>query len=60
MHEVDAVKGLKIGGCPALSWSEMWRMLDACADGYREDPATGRVRDCRAPSSSSAAAPAAA
>eukprot|EP00965_Chrysotila_dentata_P045829 1523240-Pleurochrysis_carterae.AAC.1 len=42
MHEVDSVKKLKIGGCPAVPWSEMWQMLDGRADGYREDPATGR------------------
>eukprot|EP00965_Chrysotila_dentata_P060539 2006567-Pleurochrysis_carterae.AAC.1 len=25
LHDMDAVKGLKRGGCPPVSWSEMWQ-----------------------------------
>eukprot|EP00965_Chrysotila_dentata_P240563 6203786-Pleurochrysis_carterae.AAC.1 len=35
MHDVDEEDGLQLGGCPAVSWSAMWGMLDARAAGYR-------------------------
>eukprot|EP00965_Chrysotila_dentata_P263096 6214761-Pleurochrysis_carterae.AAC.1 len=35
MHDVDVADSLQLGGCPAMSWSSMWGMLDARAAGYR-------------------------
>eukprot|EP00965_Chrysotila_dentata_P224117 6193992-Pleurochrysis_carterae.AAC.1 len=36
LHDVHVADGLKIGGCPAVSWGEMWSLLDSRASGYRD------------------------
>eukprot|EP00965_Chrysotila_dentata_P109294 3612410-Pleurochrysis_carterae.AAC.1 len=60
MHSVHVGDGLKIGGCPAVSWSAMWEMLDSRATGYRETTAEEGARHAAAASAPVAAAQAAA
>eukprot|EP00965_Chrysotila_dentata_P109821 3629073-Pleurochrysis_carterae.AAC.1 len=35
LHDVDATDSLKIGGCPAMSWSASWKLLDSRGSGHR-------------------------
>eukprot|EP00965_Chrysotila_dentata_P135383 4476040-Pleurochrysis_carterae.AAC.1 len=54
MHVVaPAPDNLQIGGCPAMSWSAMWEMLESRAVGFRENARSGLAPSASASANSS-------